>query len=171
MFTFIRQTHWYWWYICCVYLQVINFHSTLFMWIYSNEARKPLLHYSCHFAQSCFVLVTWMHRMLCNCDMFWLAHKMNGLIAMVTCYGHCLWRLSPVILHCAVVGPHNVTLTHWGVDGEYCLVGTINRINQVLGLLVGSIESYYNPIPPPDDSGSRSTSGGASEGPGLVIKS
>ena len=55
--------------------------------------------------------------------------------------------------------------------GEHCLVGTINRINYSLGLLVGSIESYHNPISPPGDSGSRSTSGGAGEGPGLVIKS
>ena len=43
-------------------------------------------------------------------------------------------------------------------------------MNYFLGLLVGSIESYHNPISPPGDSGSRSTSGGAGEGPGLVIK-
>ena len=54
------------------------------------------------------------------------------------------------------------------VNGEHCLVGIINN---TLGLLVVSIESYHNPIPPPGDSGSRSTSGGAGEGPGLVIVS
>ena len=36
---------------------------------------------------------------------------------------------------------------------------------------MGSIESYHNPISSPGDSGSSSTSGGAGEGPGLVIKS
>ena len=46
----------------------------------------------------------------------------------LTWYNHCLWRLSPGIFHCAVViGPCN--LTHWSVNGEHCLVGTINRIN------------------------------------------
>ena len=39
----------------------------------------------------------------------------------------------------------------------------------MLGLLVGSIESYHSPVPPPGDIGSRSTSGGAGKGSGLTI--
>ena len=89
----------------------------------------------------------------------------------LTWHNHCLWRLSPVISYCAVVCPYNVTLIQWWVYGEHCLVGTCNRMNDTLGLLISSIESYHNPIPPPGDSGSRSTSGGAGEGPGLVIVS
>ena len=77
---------------------------------------------------------------------------------------YCYWWSSPGILHCAVVSPHYDTLTHWWVNGEHSLVGTLNKINYSLGLLVGSIESYHNPIPPPGDSGSRSTSGSAGEG-------
>ena len=86
-------------------------------------------------------------------------------------YIHCVWRLSPVILHCAVVCPHNVTLTHWWVNGEYCLVGTCKRTHYSLGLLVSNIESYHNPISLPGNSGSRSTSRSAGEGPRLVTKS
>ena len=89
----------------------------------------------------------------------------------LTWYNHCLWRLSSVILHCAVVCPYNVTLIQWWVNGEYCLVGTCSSINYVLGLLVGSIESYHYPILFPGDGGSRSTSGGAGEGPGQFIVS
>ena len=84
-------------------------------------------------------------------------------------YNHCLWRLSSDILHCATVCPHNVTLTHWWVNGEHCLVGTHNRIHYSLGLLVGSIESYHSSISPPGDSGSRSTSGDAGEGWLIII--
>ena len=84
---------------------------------------------------------------------------------------YCHWRSSPDILHCAVVCPQNVTLTHWCVNGEHCLVGTHSRIQYCLGLLVGSIESYYNPILPPGDSGSRSTSGSAGEGVWWSIES
>ena len=81
------------------------------------------------------------------------------------------WWSSPGILHCTVVCPHNVTLTHWWVNGEHCLVGACNRISYSRGLLVGSIESYHSSISPPGDSGSRSTSGGAGESPGLIITS
>ena len=55
-------------------------------------------------------------------------------------YDHCHWWSSPGILHCAVVCPQNVTLTHWRVNGEHGLVGTHDRIHYSLGLLVGSIE-------------------------------
>ena len=79
------------------------------------------------------------------------------------------WWSSPGILHCATVRPHNVTLTHWWVNGEHCLVGTHNRIHYSLGLLVGSIESYYSTISPPGDNSSRSTIGRAGERPGLII--
>ena len=34
---------------------------------------------------------------------------------------------------------------------------------------MSSVESYHISISPPGDSGSRSTSGGAGEGPGLTI--
>ena len=58
----------------------------------------------------------------------WTVGTYEGL--SLTWYNHCLWRiLSPDILHCAVVYPHNVIPTHWWVNGEHCLVGTINRIN------------------------------------------
>ena len=76
---------------------------------------------------------------------------------------YCHWRSSPGVFHCAVVYTHSVTRTHWWVNGEHCLVSTLNKINYSLGLLVGTIESYHNPISPPDDSVSRSTSGGAVE--------
>ena len=87
----------------------------------------------------------------------------------ITRYNCYPWWSSPGILHCAVVCPHNVTWTHWWVNGEHGLVGTHDSIHYSLGLLVGSVESYHNPISPPGDSGSRSTSGGAGEGPGLII--
>ena len=79
------------------------------------------------------------------------------------------WWSSPGVPHCAVVCPPNVTLTYWWVNGEHCLVGTCNRINYFLGLLVGSIGCYHSSISPPGDSGSRSTSGGAGESSGLTI--
>ena len=94
---------------------------------------------------------------------------MPGCKASVLTYCH--WWSSPCILHCAVVCPHNVTLTHWWVNGEHCLVGAYNSIHNSLGLLVGSIESYHNSILPPGDSGSRSTSGDASEGVWWSIES
>ena len=97
----------------------------------------------------------------------WTVNKGQSL----TSYNRCPRRLSPDILHCAVVCPHNVTLTHWRVNGEHCLVGTLNRINYSLGLLVSSIESNHNPISPPSDIGSRPTSGGAGEGGRVNIKS
>ena len=80
----------------------------------------------------------------------------------LTCYNNTLWRYS----HGAAVIPWKATRLHRWVNGEHRLVGTLN---QGLGLLVGSIESYHNPISPPGDSGSRSTSGGAGEGPGPVV--
>ena len=107
-----------------------------------------------------------------------LSFSINGGNSSVQCtgmclgpltYNHCFWRHSPGILHHAVVCLHSIILTHWWVNGEYCLVGTCNWINYFLGLLVGSIESYHSSISPPGDSGSGSTSGGAGEGPGLTI--
>ena len=87
---------------------------------------------------------------------------MPGCKASVLTYCH--WWSPPVILHCAVVWPHNATLTHWSVNGEHCLVGTYNSIHNSLGLLVCSIQSYHNSILPPGNIGSRSTSGSAGEG-------
>ena len=77
---------------------------------------------------------------------------------------YCHWWSSLDILHCAVVWSKKVTLTHWWVNGEHCLVGTHSSIHHSLGLLVGSIGSYQYPISPPGDSSSRSTSGGAGKG-------
>ena len=117
-----------------------------------------VFHFLCHFTSnmsSCIGSITHIR------------YKGSSL----TWYNHCLWRLSSVILHCAVVCPYNVTLIQWWVNGEHRLVGTCNRIDYSLGLLVSSIESYHYPIPSPGDSGSRSTSGGAGEGPGQVVVS
>ena len=75
---------------------------------------------------------------------------------MITWYNLCLWRLSPDILHCAVVCPHNVILLNWWVNGEHCLVGAINSIDYAFALLVGSIYIYHNPISSPGHIGSRS---------------
>ena len=47
----------------------------------------------------------------------------------LTWYNHCLWRHSPVILHCAVVCPYNITLIRTWINVQYCLVTTINRVN------------------------------------------
>ena len=105
----------------------------------------------------------------------WSRHQLytyvNAFLDQLTIarYDHCHWWSSPGILHCAVVCPHNVTLIHWWVNGEHCLVGAHDRINYSLGLLVGIIERYHSPISPPGDSGSRSTSGGAGDDSELTI--
>ena len=103
--------------------------------------------------------------------MCWLLNELKVQEFSLTWYNHCLTRLSSFILHCAAVCPHNDTLIKGWVNGKHCLVGTSKRINYSLGLLVSSTESYHNPIPPPGDSGSRSTSGNTGEGPGLLIVS
>ena len=109
--------------------------------------------------------------MLLPLAMCWLLNELKVQEFGLTWYNHCLTRLSSVILHCAAACPHNETLIKGWVNGEHCQVGTSNRINFSLGLLVSSTESYHNPVPPQGDSGSRSTSGNTGEGPGLLIVS
>jgi len=55
------------------------------------------------------------------------------------------------------------------VNGKHSLIISCGSIGHHLCLLVCCIDSYYSPILPPSDSGSRSTSGGAGEGPGSLI--
>ena len=55
------------------------------------------------------------------------------------------------------------------VNGKHSLIISCDSIGHHLCLLVCCFDSYCIPTLPPSDSGSRSTSGGAGEGPGSLI--
>ena len=58
---------------------------------------------------------------------YWAGDKCQPETKSLTCYNQDHW--SPDILHCTVVCPHDALLTHWWVNGEHCLVGTLLRMN------------------------------------------